>query len=126
MYKKLLFVFLVSLMAVSTAVAELVAHYRLDEGTGTTTADASGKGHTGTIQGTPTWVDGPPGYGKALYFNGQNPTSGWVNCGTWNPSAGTGQLSVAFWARWDGSMGSDQYQGLVSKRDDWDSTGRRT
>jgi len=123
MYKKLLFVFLVSLMAVSTAVAELVAYYPLSEGTGTTTADASGKGHTGTIQGTPTWVDGPPGYGKALYFNGQNPTSGWVNCGTWNPSAGTGQLSVAFWAKWGGSMGSDQYQGLVSKRDDWDSTG---
>jgi hypothetical protein len=126
MYKKLFFVFLVSLMGVSTAVAELVAYYPLNEGAGTTAADASGKNHNGTIQGTPTWVDGPPGYGKALYFNGQNPASGWVNCGTWNPSAGTGQLSVAFWARWDGSMGSDQWQGLVGKRDDWDSTGAGT
>jgi hypothetical protein len=125
MYKKLFYLFLVlaSLTAVNTAVAELVAYYPLNEGAGTTAADASGKNHNGTIQGTPTWVDGSPGYGKALYFNGQNPTSGWVNCGTWNPSAGTGQLSVAFWAKWGGSMGSDQWQGLVSKRDDWDSTG---
>ena len=91
MYKKLLYLVLVlvPLVAAHTAVAELVAYYPLNEGAGTTTADASGKGHTGTMQGTPTWVDGPPGYGKALYFNGQNPASGWVNCGTWNPSAGT-------------------------------------
>ena len=126
MYKKLFYVFLVSLIATSTAIAELVAYYPLSEGAGTTVADASGKGHTGMIQGTPTWVDGPSGYGKALYFNGQNPASGWVNCGTWNPSAGTGQLSVAFWAKWGGSMGSSQYQGLVAKRDEWDSTGAGT
>ncbi len=54
MYKKLFFVFLMSLMTASTAVAELVAYYPLNEGAGTTTADASGKNHNGTIQGTPT------------------------------------------------------------------------
>ena len=122
MYKKLLFVVLVSLMAVSTAVAELVAYYPLSEGTGTTAADASGKGHTGTIQGTPTWVDGPPGYGKALYYEGHSPASGWVNCGTWNPSAGTGQLSVALWARYEGPV-SGEYQGVIGKRDGWDDAG---
>ena len=109
--------------AAGTATAKLVAYYPLNEGSGTTTADASGNGHDGTLQGTPTWVDGPPGYGKALSYNGQNPAAGWVNCGTWNPSAGTGQLTVTFWARWAGPIGPTAWQGVVGKRNSWDSTG---
>ena len=101
-----------------TAVAELVAYYPLDEGSGSVAADASGNGHDGEIIGEPTWVDGQPGFGRALYFNGVSPATGWVNCGRWNPSEETGQLTVAFWAKWDGSMGDDQWQGLVSKRDE--------
>jgi len=110
-------------LAAGTATAKLVAYYSLNEGSGTTAADASGNGHNGTIQGTPTWVDGPSGYGKALTYNGQNPAAGWVNCGTWNPSAGTGQLTVTFWAKWAGPIGPDRWQGVVGKRNDWDSTG---
>jgi hypothetical protein len=110
-------------LAAGTATAELVAYWPLDEGSGTTAADASGNHHDGTIQGTPTWVDGPPGYGKALDYNGQNPADGYVDCGTWNPSAATGQLTVAFWARWKGYVGPDSWQGVVGKRDEWDSTG---
>jgi len=34
-------------LTVNTAVAELVAYYPLDEGSGTTTADASGNDHDG-------------------------------------------------------------------------------
>jgi hypothetical protein len=34
-----------------------VGWWKFDEGTGDTTADSSGKGHPGTIQGA-TWVDG--------------------------------------------------------------------
>jgi len=109
--------------AAGPATAKLVAYYPLSEGTGTTTADASGNGHNGTIQGTPTWVDGPPGFGKALTYNGQNPAAGWVNCGTWDPSAGTGQLSVTFWAKWAGPIGPDNWQGPVGKRNGWDDTG---
>src|SRR4030042_1385835 len=105
-----------------TAVAEMVAYYPLDEGSGSVVADASGNGHDGQIIGEPTWVNGQPGFGKALYFNGVSPATGWVNCGRWNPSEETGRLSVGFWAKWDGSMGDDQWQGLVSKRDEWDST----
>jgi hypothetical protein len=125
MRRKLFFVVSLGLLlgfTAGTAVADLAAYYPLDEGSGSVAADASGNGHDGEIIGEPTWVNGQPGFGKALYFNGISPATGWVNCGRWNPSEETGQLTVAFWAQWDGSMGADQWQGLVSKRDDWDST----
>ena len=46
----------------------LVAAYSFDDGSGTTVADASGNGHTGTITGA-TWA-ATGKYGKALQFNG--------------------------------------------------------
>lgn len=110
-------------LASGTAAAKLVAYYPLNEGSGTITADASGNRHTGTIVGTATWVDGPSGYGKALSYNGVNPAAGWVNCGTWDPSAATGQLTVMFWVRWAGPISKDTWQGLVGKRASWDATG---
>jgi hypothetical protein len=82
-------------LAAGTAAAKLVVYYPLDEGSGTTAQDASGNNHNGAIQGTPTRVDGQPGFGRALFYSGNNPAAGWVNCGIWNPSAGTGQLTVA-------------------------------
>src|SRR5439155_17295770 len=36
----------------------LIAHYPFDEGSGTTAADASGGGHTGTLQGSAGWGRG--------------------------------------------------------------------
>ena len=41
-----------------------------NEGAGTTVADTSGNGNTGTITGA-TWTT-PGGYGEALSFNGTN------------------------------------------------------
>jgi len=38
----------------------LVGHWKLDEGSGTTTADSSGNGNNGTIAGNPTWPAGSP------------------------------------------------------------------
>ncbi|MFI7639188.1 LamG-like jellyroll fold domain-containing protein [Nonomuraea sp. NPDC049400] len=52
----------------------LVAAYGMNEGTGTTVGDASGKSNTGTLSG-PTWSNSGK-YGKALSFNG---TSAYVN-----------------------------------------------
>jgi len=46
----------------------LVAAYSFDEGSGTTTADASGTGNTGTLSGA-TWTTAGK-YGGALVFNG--------------------------------------------------------
>ncbi len=52
----------------------LVAAYAFNEGSGTTTADASGNGHTGTLSGA-TWITTGRS-GNALSFNG---TSNLVN-----------------------------------------------
>ena len=46
----------------------LVGYWRLDEGSGTTAADSSGNGNTGTLVNGPTWVSGR--YGNALSFDG--------------------------------------------------------
>ena len=51
------------------ASAELRAHWRLDEGSGTTANDSSGNGHDGTFSGEPQWVAGHQSAG-ALQFDG--------------------------------------------------------
>jgi len=47
--------------------AGLVAHWRLDETSGTTVSDATGNGNTGTAMGGPTWVTG--GFSAARFPN---------------------------------------------------------
>lgn len=47
-------------MALTT---NLQAYWKLNENTGTTSADATGNGHTGTFNTTPTWVTGFLGAG---------------------------------------------------------------
>jgi hypothetical protein len=109
-------IFVLVLSLANAAVAGLVAHYPLDEGSGTTAGDASGNGHDGTIIGADVeWVESMGGYGWALDFPG---TGGqYCDTGTWNPSAATGQITVAFWMNWAGDHGG--YQGVVAKRDTW-------
>jgi hypothetical protein len=55
--------------ATTPAVEGLVGYWRLDEGTGLTTADASGNGDDGTLSGEVTWVAGRVG-ANALNFHG--------------------------------------------------------
>jgi hypothetical protein len=91
----------------------LVAYYELE---GDVT-DSSGNGLDGTIEGDPNmpvaYVTGPAGFGKGMLFDGQVGHER-VELGTFNPSAATGQLTVALWARWDGL--SDEWQGLIGKK----------
>ncbi|MBP1964876.1 LamG-like jellyroll fold domain-containing protein [Paenibacillus aceris] len=47
--------------------AERVAHWKLDEGSGTTAADSSGNGNTGTLVNNPAWAGK---FGGALSFTG--------------------------------------------------------
>ena len=54
--------------SVVKAQSGLVAAYSFDEGTGTTVADASGNGNTGTVSNTSWTASGK--YGSALVFNG--------------------------------------------------------
>jgi hypothetical protein len=89
----------------------LVASYSLANDT----LDGSGTGRDGTAVGDPVYVDGPNG-GTALLFDGAG--GQYVDLGTWNPSAATGQITVSLWANWNGLSG--QYQGLIAKRDTWD------
>jgi hypothetical protein len=60
-------------LSVSAPASGMVGAWGFDEASGTTTADASGKGNTGTINGATRTAGGK--YGGALTFNG---TSNWV------------------------------------------------
>jgi concanavalin A-like lectin/glucanase superfamily protein len=70
----------------------LLAAYAFSEGAGTTIADASGKGHTGTINGA-TWT-ATGKYGKALSFNG---TTGFVELGNAADLQITGSMTWSAW-----------------------------
>lgn len=94
----------------------LVAYYKLEGNL----QDSSGNGFHGTLAGDPNhpakYVSGPAGFGQGMLFDGTGGHQN-VELGTFNPSAATGQLTVALWAKWDGA--SDQWQGLIGKRDGW-------
>lgn len=55
-----------------------VAWYKFTEGSGTTTADATGNGNTGTLTAGVSWTTGPTGHG-AVNFNG---STGKISIGT--------------------------------------------
>jgi len=50
--------------------AGTVAEWHFDEGTGSSASDSSGNSNTGTLTGSPAWVDGK--IGKSLQFDGLN------------------------------------------------------
>jgi len=56
---------------------DAAASFRLDEGTGSTTTDASGHGFTGSIYNSPAWIDGLDG--TALNLNVGSDLSQYVN-----------------------------------------------
>ncbi len=62
--------FVLVLSVAGNASADLVAHWPLDEGSGTIAVDLSGNGHDGTIGGTANWVAGQ--IGLALDFDGSS------------------------------------------------------
>jgi hypothetical protein len=94
--------------------ANLVAYYPLNEGAGTVAADSAGA-RNGTVMGGAQWISGPSGFGSALLFDGNG--GQYVDLGTWDPSAGTGQVSVSLWTNWNGISG--RWMGLIGKRDTW-------
>ncbi|MHC4331950.1 MAG: LamG domain-containing protein, partial [Planctomycetota bacterium] len=94
MSKKLLcmacFVFVLSLGSIASA--ELVAHWPLDEGSGTTANDVTGNGNDGTLNGDPQWVAGMHGVG--LEFDGDD----FVDCGNQAMlNFGTGDFTITAW-----------------------------
>ena len=78
-----------------------VGCWLFDEGTGTTTADGSGNGNTGTLVGDASpstmWVaDRFGNAGKALHFNG---TSQYVKVSDANSLDVTGDITIAAWVK---------------------------
>jgi hypothetical protein len=72
----------------------LLAHWKLDELSGTTAADSSGQSHLGTLFNSPAWTAGPGR--RFLQFNGSNQ---YVKVDT-IPDLRT-QITAACWARSD-------------------------
>jgi hypothetical protein len=70
MFRKLIYliclVFVLSMAA--NASADLILHWRFDEGSGTIAHDSSGNGRDGVFEGSPTWTAGK--IGGALSFSG--------------------------------------------------------
>jgi hypothetical protein len=80
----------------SGASADLLVHWRLDEGSGTIATDTSGNGYDGTFTGDPQWVAGHDSAG-ALHFDG-------VDDYVSHSLAGDqtyGAFTVAVWAKAD-------------------------
>ncbi|MHC4518836.1 MAG: LamG-like jellyroll fold domain-containing protein, partial [Planctomycetota bacterium] len=96
MYRKLIFLVLISLMLAGQGYAQVdedavLGAWLLDEGSGDVAADASGNGHDGTLMGSPDWVAGR--FGTALAFSGSGT---YVDCG--NPDVfNVDVFSVSFW-----------------------------
>ena len=104
-----------------------VAAFGMNEGSGTTTADSSGSGITGSLQGA-TWTSSGK-YGSALSFNG---TSSYVDLGNPTVLQATGSMT---WSAWIFATGNPPDDGqIISRSTDtrgWQlkttpDTGRRT
>jgi hypothetical protein len=112
MSKKLFYFSLLILVLsiASTSMADIMAYYPMDEGSGTVVADTSGNGHNGTIEGTPTWVAGHDGTAVQFGTTGSNK----INCGMWDNTSGTGKMTVACWVKM--ATGGTTYQGILANR----------
>ncbi len=87
----------------TVTVAGPVASYAFSESSGTTTADASGNGNTGTLINGPTFVAGRSGGGNALSLNGTNQSVQIANSASLNP---TSAITLSAWidaTDWNGN-----------------------
>lgn len=106
--------------AVKVAVVpyQLVGHWRLNETSGTTASDVSGKGNNGTLQNGPSWASG------ALRFDGTNDVVSVAN----NSSLDlTKQVSISLWLNVTAfPTGAFVWAPLVSKMNDNGCVNSRT
>ena len=98
----------------SVAPAKLVAHWKLDDGSGTVASDSSGNGFNGTLIGGPTWTVGMDGMGGGLDFDGVNDyvdfgnPAGWPSGKSPRSLCGWGKTNtVASGYRWIAAYGSE-------------------
>lgn len=87
--------------------SSLVAHWGFEEGTGTTTADLSGNGNTGTLRNGPTWTTGRVG-DSAILFDG---TNDYVDALV--PAVTSYPFTVSAWIRFD-STPTDSFAAAIA------------
>jgi len=101
----------------------LVGYWHFDEGTGTSTYDASGIGNTGTLTNSPTWqVSANCKAGFCLSLNG---TSNYINVGDRNDFTLSSGGSVSMWIYIPSVWVGSSYPNIVSKGASagWDTNG---
>ncbi|MFO0701268.1 MAG: PQQ-dependent sugar dehydrogenase, partial [Nitrospira sp.] len=91
--------------------AGLVTALGMNEGTGTTLADNSGSGHTGTLVNGPLWAAGQATYGQSVSFDGVNDAVSVANPDTYN--FGTADFTIEFWVKRNALGGGQRH--LFSK-----------
>ena len=95
----------------SNVSADLIAHWRFDEGSGTIAADTSGNSNDGTLMGNPQWVTGK--IGGALEFDGDGD---YVDCGNDAIFDITEEITLAIWVNAN-DMGNSQHNCWLGKGD---------
>ena len=90
----------------TVAASDLVAAYGFSEGSGTTTADASGNGHTGVLFGNPEWLAGL--FDSALQFSGGTTYDG-INLTPNNGFDGLSEGTLEAWVEFDTSAPAGLY-----------------
>ncbi len=118
MCKKLIYLisYVLVMGLISDASAELVAHWKLDEGSGTTVVDATGNGNDGTLEGNPQWVAGY--FGEALQFAGSPDRVVVPYSAQLNPEEA---LTFSVWANVE--PGSSGWRSPITARDDYPQRG---
>ncbi|TMD03057.1 MAG: hypothetical protein E6J01_17125 [Chloroflexi bacterium] len=101
----------VSVTVSNTVPGGLVAAYGFNEGTGTTSADVSGGGHTATLVNGPTWGTGK--FGSAINFDGNDDLVAVANASTLN--FGSSDFTLMMWVKRDAMGGGKQQRHLFSK-----------
>jgi hypothetical protein len=115
MWKKL--TLLISVLLVlcwaSGAWAGALGHWKLDDGSGTTVKDSSGKNNNGKFVGSPKWVTGK--LGKALEFDGVDDYVEVPHSASLIPM--TGEVTVSVWinAKRHTGPNNSQWQGILAK-----------
>jgi len=118
MCRKLIYLisFVLVLGLISDASAGLVAHWKLDEDSGTTAVDATGNGHDGELIGNPEWVTGY--FGGGLKFAGTPDKVDVPYSAELNPE---NEFTVSVWANLDPD--GSGHRSPITSRDDYPQRG---
>jgi len=98
--------------------ADLIGYWPFEEGQGTQTADITGNGNDGTLNGNVAWVPGYIGSGVSFDTAGER-----IVIGPLDPSADTEAMTLAAWILWEGQGHSIEHQGIIGKRLGWTTDG---